>query len=68
MTELLFLRVLVYHNTTICNIFVAFTWDIVIVNEENGFRSLGFLPTPCANLPNSFPNKCFQTFCVGHIS
>ena len=37
---ILFLRVVVYHNVSICNVFVAFNWDIVILHEENGVRSL----------------------------
>ena len=58
----------VYHNAAIFNTFVAFTWDVIIVDEESGVCSLEYFPTPCDNLTSSLENECIHNFCVGHLS
>ena len=67
MVGLLFLRVVVYHNTIIRNIFAVFTWDIVIVHEENVACSLDcFIYNLCK--PAQFIFKSvLPDFCVGSL-
>ena len=40
----IFLRAVVYPNAAMYNIFLVFTWDNFVVDEENGVYSLDSFP------------------------